>query len=255
MKNMSAPPVSGSGRETRLLLLVIVVAVAVLLVLARFRYPADERAAVVPVVGPIERLAARATFEELALIIADLSVRVQPSLLVLTFDPLPPPSDKRMAPTRVETAGPRRLPALRVDSDLAVALLPEGYTLAEAPGVSVAYEDRARGVVLVYVPPAEFAGVGPTAPGVGGPGYVAVFEGARGGPSARPLFVGRADSFEDSRWADPILSVGGAPQLDPGAFLFTLDGRAIGLAVPDGADVAIVRMASLLSAVEDLRFR
>lgn len=77
---MSASPGSGSGRETRLLLLVMVIAVAVLLVLARFRYPVADRVAATPAAGPIERLAARATFEELALIMADLSARVQPTI-------------------------------------------------------------------------------------------------------------------------------------------------------------------------------
>ncbi|MBM3751545.1 MAG: hypothetical protein FJW21_10275 [Acidimicrobiia bacterium] len=67
MPDSQAP---GSGRETRLLRLVIVVAVAMLLVLAQFRYPAPDRATAAPVAGPIERLAARATFEELALIMS-----------------------------------------------------------------------------------------------------------------------------------------------------------------------------------------
>src|SRR5690606_38698880 len=122
---MSATPVSGSGRETRILLLVIVVAVAMLLVLAQFRYPGSDRTAVMPIAGPIERLAARATFEELALIMADLSARVQPAMTVITIERVPP------KPTPAVPAERRLVVALRVGVDIAVAYLPAGFTVVE----------------------------------------------------------------------------------------------------------------------------
>lgn len=249
---------SGSGRETRLLLLVIVVAVAMLLVLAQFRYPAPDRAAAVPVAGPIERLAARATFEELALIMADLAARVQPALVVITIEQTPPavPPARRGAPAAVAPPAERRqVAALRVDTDLAVAYLPEGFRVADPGDAEPAVIDAVRGLVLVRVPAESFTSVGPVAPAVGGPGYVAVVEGARGGPAVRPLFLGRVDSFEDARWTMPLMAVGGDPQLRAGAFIFTLDGRLVGLTVPDAPGVAIARVPALLAAVEALRIQ
>lgn len=251
---MSTPSVSGRGRETRLLLLVIAVAVAMLLVLAQFQYPSPDRAVASPLAGPIERLAARATFEELALIMADLSSRVQPAMTVLTVERIPPPPPRRGAPPPVSTER-RIVTALRVDATSAVAHLPAGFRVVQDADAEKPKEDPERGLVLVRVPDAPFTDLGPVAQALGGPGYVAVFEGARGGPAVRPVFVGRVDSFEDTRWTQPILSVGGDPQLGAGAFIYTLDGRLVGMTIPDGPGVAIARVPALLAAVEALRLR
>jgi hypothetical protein len=253
---MSTPSVSGRGRETRLLLLVIVVAVAVLLVLAQFQYPAPDRIVASPMAGPIERLAARATFEELALIMGDLSTRVQPAMTVVTVERIPPPAAparRGAKPVPPQPTERRIVAALRIDTNLAVAHLPEDFRVVPGPGIEVATEDPARRLVLVRVPDAPFTGLGPIAQGIGGPGYVAVFEGARGGPAVRPLFIGRVDSFDDANWTQPLLSVGGDPQLNAGAFIYTLDGRLVGMTMPDDPGVAITRVPALLAAVEALR--
>lgn len=253
---MSATPLSGSGRETRILLLVIVVAVAMLLVLAQFRYPGPDRTAVMPITGPIERLAARATFEELALIMADLSARLQPAMTVVVLEQTTAPQvqGRRGAPAPDPMPVERRLVvALRVDVDLAIAYLPAGFAVVEGNGVELAAADPARGLVLVRVTPAPFIAVGPVASAIGGPGYVAVFEGGRGGPAVRPLFLGRVDSFDDPRWSDPPLSIGGDVPVRPGAFIYTLDGRLAGMVTPDQSGVAIARVPALLAAVEAIR--
>jgi hypothetical protein len=253
---MSVPTVSGRGRETRLLLLVIVVAVGVLLLLAQFQYPVNDRAVAAPLAGPIERLAARATFEELALIMGDLSTRVQPALTVVTLERIPPPAPptRRGVPAPTPAPTERRIvAALRIDTNLAIAHLPAGFRVRPSPELEVATEDTDRHLVLLRVPDAPFPGMGQVAQGLGGPGYVAVFEGARGGPSGRPLFVGRVDSFDDPRWTQPLLSVGGDPQLHAGAFIYTLDGRLVGMTTPDDPGVAITRVPALLAAVEALR--
>lgn len=253
---MSATPGSGSGRETRILLLVIVVAVAMLLVLAQFRYPGADRTAAIPAIGPIERLAARATFEELALIMADLSARVQSSLAVVSIERVPPPAPPARRGALPEDPPPaerRMIAALRVDTDLALAYLPAGFRVADASGIEAVSEDAARELVLLRVSAVPFNGLGTVAPGVGGPGYVAVFEGGRGGPAGRPVFLGRVDSYDDPRWTTPPLSVGGDVPVRAGALVFTLDGRLIGMTAPDGQGVAIVRVAALLAAVEALR--
>lgn len=253
---MPDPKAPGAGRETRLLLLVIVVAVAMLLILAQFRYPAPDRAAAAPVAGPIERLAARATFEELALIMSDVSARVLPGLTSLQIERMPPagpPQRRGATPPAPEPSERRFVAALRVDTDLAVAYLPEGFRVAAGGGDAVV-EDDTRRLVLVRVDAMPFTSVG-TVASVGGSGYLAVFEGARGGPAVRPLFLGRVDEFEDPRWPAPVLAVGGDPQLSAGAFLYALDGRLVGMTIPDESGVAIVRVPALLAAVEALRIR
>jgi hypothetical protein len=255
MSTPNTPSVSGRGRETRLLLLVIAVAVAMLLVLAQFQYPSPDRAVAAPLAGPIERLAARATFEELALIMADLSSRVQPAMTVLTIERIPPPPPRRGVAPPPAPIDQRVITALRVDASSAVAHLPAGFRVVQPEGVEIAKHDPERGLVLVRVPDAPFTDMGPIAQGIGGPGYVAVFDGARGGPAVRPVFIGRVDSFPDTRWTHPILSVGGDPHLGAGAFIYTLDGRLVGMTIPDGAGVAITRVPALLAAVEALRLR
>lgn len=253
---MAEAKAPGSGRETRLLLLVIVVAVAMLLILAQFRYPAPDRTTAAPAAGPIERLAARATFEELALIMTDVSSRVQSALTVLQIERIPTPvapPRRGVAPAAPAPSERRFITALRVDTDLAVAYLPEGFTVMTAGGDAAAVDATLR-LVLARVETRPFASVGAVA-NIGGPGYLAVFEGARGGPAVRPLFFGRLDEFEDPQWTTPVLAVGGAPQLYPGAFVYALDGRLVGMTIPAEPGVAIVGVPALLAAVEALRIR
>jgi hypothetical protein len=68
----------------RLLLVTIAVSVGMLLLLARFRFPddaTDQTAAPAP--PPLERLAASATYDELAGIMGDLERRVRPTIIPL----------------------------------------------------------------------------------------------------------------------------------------------------------------------------
>ena len=87
---MSTPKAaSGRGRETRLLLVTIAVSVGVLLLLARFRFPeAPVSNTVDSAPAPLERLAARAAYDELASTMADLDRRIAPRMtIVRTQDP------------------------------------------------------------------------------------------------------------------------------------------------------------------------
>ena len=166
--------------------------------------------------------------------------------------PAPP---LRGAPQTDAPTEPRNDTERRVDATSAVAHLPAGFRVVQPADAEVAKTDPDRGLVLVRVPESPFTDMGAVAQGIGGPGYVAVFEGARGGPAVRPVFLGRVDSFDDDRWTQPILSVGGDPQLGAGAFIYTLDGRLVGMTIPDGPGVAIARIPALLAAVEALRTR
>src|SRR5678815_4170857 len=76
-----------SGRDSRLLALVILIAVVVLVVLARFRFPQSDSgpAAVTP--SPLERLAARATYDDLAAAVHTALQRVEPALVTVNIEP------------------------------------------------------------------------------------------------------------------------------------------------------------------------
>ena len=236
---MSAPPRSRMTRETRLLLIVITLSVAVLMVLARFRFPADTGTDRRASSAPLERLAARATFDELASSIAELGLRVSPSVTVL----------------RVELAGQQRfVPAVRVRPDLVLAHVAGDSRLLGAVGLSgpveVAAFDATRELVLVRVPsdPIPVVRPGRGQLGSASPRYVASVEGTRGGPTLRPVFLGRTDPLRDERYGD-LLVLGGLLQASPGSLLFGLDGTFVGLCIMEDGFIAGVPATALEVAV------
>lgn len=228
------------SRETRLLLIVITLSAAMLLVLSRFRFPDGAPAApgtATPL--PLERLAARATYDELATIIAELGERVTPAVTVL----------------RVETNGVQRfVPALRVRPDLLLAHVTADSRVLSLVGgsapVEVAAYDETRQLVLLRVPadPSRVANLRATA-GSTAPRYVAAVEGTRGGAALRPLFLGRTDPVTDERYGDPLLVLGGVLQASPGSLIFGLDGSFVGLCIIDEGFAAGVPGPALDAAV------
>ena len=68
----------------RLLLVTIAVSVGMLLLLARFRFPEEgRRQTAEPAPAPLERLAASATYDELASIMGELERRVRSTIIPL----------------------------------------------------------------------------------------------------------------------------------------------------------------------------
>ncbi|MCL4844952.1 MAG: PDZ domain-containing protein [Acidobacteria bacterium] len=252
---MPAPPPvpSRSGRETRLLLVTIAVSVGVLLLLARFRFPEAPRAAATAT-QPLERLAARATYDELAAIIEQLESRVAPSALVLRI------SASRSASPSIDAGSeqPRFVPGLRIRDDLVLAALhPEDRVQgivgnAEAVPMMLA-ADRVRGLALVRVPaqPTQLP-VAESPRVTTSPRYVAALEGTRGGPSLRPLFLGRTDPVVGPRWDRPLLALGGTPQAQIGSIVFTFDGRLAGMVVADEGVPLLAPGDALLQAADAL---
>jgi hypothetical protein len=241
---MSVSPRSRLSRETRLLLIVIAVSAAVLVALSKFRFP--ERGAA-PVSGatplPLERLAARATYDELATIIAELGKRVAPSVTV----------------ARVEVDGQQRfVPALRVRPDLLIAHVPPTSRVLALVGnpspVDIAGYDEPRELVLLRVAPDPSSVVDLRAAGAAGsaPRYVAVVEGTRGGPALRPVFLGRTDPVTDERYAQGLIVLGGVLQASPGSLIFGLDGSFVGLCIIDEGFAAGIPGPALDAAVEGL---
>jgi hypothetical protein len=247
-----------SGRETRLLALVIVIAIAALMLLARFRFPGvTDGPAVAPPPNPIDRIATRPFYyEQLGSAISALAERLAPSFVVVDIAIVPPatsgngrksrPSGATSSPVVVAQIPPTRLAALRIPSDRALVYLPANARVLSIAGVEESKPDMvvdtAREVGLLRVPITPetssllFARAEPLAPF----GYALVIEGARGGPTTRPVFIGRLDQIEDAAWSAPIAVIGGATDVTPGAMLFHLDGRFAGMALRTPHGLAIV---------------
>ena len=213
----------------RLLLVTIAVSVGMLLLLARFRFPDEaSRQTVEPAPAPLARLAASATYNELASIMDDLERRVRPTVLPLAV---------QGAPSVTYVA------AVRLTEDRAVAILSADRRLADVNGTAptIVARDAARNLIVVD-PNSPGAVVSFTsAPARPGPRYVAVAEATALAAAVRPVFIGRTDLFSDPRWSEPVLSVAAVQQtLMPGSAVFSLDGAFVGLASESGGAVTII---------------
>lgn len=220
------------GRETRLLLATIAVSIGVLLLLSRFRFP--EQAAEplsVPNVAPLERLAARAAYDELASTMADLERRLSGAVVVLRVDPQQRESGAFVV-------------APRLTADRGVTLISPGETLpGDTGGTSrIISTDLARSLAVVAVPPDPDTIVTPrTGPPRPGPRYVVAVEGGADGLTIRPVYVGKTSTLHDDRTSTPLLSFSGVQSpVSRGAAIFSLDGIFIGLVAQHGATTTVV---------------
>jgi membrane-associated protease RseP (regulator of RpoE activity) len=236
----------GDGHETRLLLITIAVSLAALFVLSRFRAPQGQRA-VSAQAPPLERLAARATYDELAAIVVQVQKRLAPQVVVLR--------------ATVEEQGIQRarfLPAIRVRPDTVIALMPpsavvEGLAGDGSPATLLA-DDPLRSIAAFRVPvPPDAATwlVEPEAP-IPVPAYVVVAEATRGGATFRPVFLGRTDPVADPRWDRPLHALGGTLVTQPGALLFSLAGRFLGIAVAEDGGLSVLPADGLLRPADML---
>lgn len=246
------------SREMRLLILTIVVSGGVLLLLARLRFPEAPPAADVAV-EPLQQLAARASFEELATRVARLEAAVAPNLLVLRLAP-----DGEAAPVRfadltarlTAVAGDtRHVPALRLDASTALAIIPPPLAIAglvtptdPTATVSITARDALRHVARLRVPGSRARSL-PVRPlsALQTPTYVVAVEGTRAGVTVRPVFLGRSDRFGSARWTSPLLPIGGVP-ITPGALVFTLEGEFLGCVVVEEGILAVAGASDVLDA-------
>lgn len=238
----SPPPGQRNGRETRLLLVTIAISVGVLLLLARFRFPDEpSNRPVESAPAPLERLAAQATYDELASIMADLDRRITPRVWIL----------------RSSTAGAAGslVVAPRLTSDRAVALLDVGEVLETAtPGteMEVVAHDVVRGIAVVRVPAVDDGAVPVrTAVPRPGPRYVGVVEATPHGPTLRPVYIGRLEPVTDPRTGTDQLSLTALQHALPrGAAVFTLDGAFLGLVRDPGPTTTLVTAEFLRAAAD-----
>ena len=224
-------------RERRLLLATLAVSVGMLLLLARFRFPENAaRGVTEPAPAPLERLAARATYDELASIVADVERRILPTIAVLREQ---------------SEAGTLHIPGIRMSSDIAVAVLPRNSTLApDETGVPpILARDPVRELVVVQVPARSAAVTLGASAARPGPRYVAVVEATARGVVVRPVYVGQTYRSTDPRWSGPVLSVAAVQQSLPrGAAVFSLEGAFIGLVADAAGTVLPAETLELLVA-------
>jgi hypothetical protein len=250
------------SRESRLLLVTIALSATVLLVLAQFRFPDPPPS--LPSAAPLERLAARASFEELATQVARLEPAIAPSLIVLRLatGTSPPPvrlSDLLATPNDTAADPTRHVAALRIDGTTALAIVPPAATVAgiigsaEPPGTAgIVAVDPVRGLARVRVPdrPVRAAARRPL-DNLATPVYVVAVEGTQAGVTLRPVFLGRSSRFQSPRWTEPLLPLGGIA-VTPGALFFTLDGEFLGIAVLERGNLAMAGGDEALQVVASL---
>jgi hypothetical protein len=231
------------GRETRLLLATIAISVAVLVLLARFRFPDQADPAAEPAPAPLERLAARATYDELAAIMGDLERRLAPRLVVVHVQP--------------DRPGGQYAIAARMTPNRAVVHLAPHETIGQSHAgyLPVLARDNSRDIAVLSVPEAADDTVTPAAgPLRPGPRYIAVVEANAQGPVIRPIYVGRTDILQDPRTTSPVLSIAALQQALPrGAAVFSLSGNFLGLAADGGATATVIPGDILLASAQSAR--
>jgi hypothetical protein len=234
MSNPEAMP--RGSRETRLLLVTIAVSIGVLLLLARFRFP-DEAATqtVSSAPAPLERLAARAVYDELSSTMADLERRIV----------------SRIAMVQLRDAqGESLVLAPRLTPDRAVALVDMVAPVASGQDVEVVAQDEARSLVVLRVPAVDDGAVTirqgtPRA----GPRYVAVVETSTAGPIVRPVYVARVETRNDAAGRPTQLFTGLEEPLARGSAIFTLEGAFLGLVRDAGRSAVVVPAETLPAAI------
>jgi hypothetical protein len=220
------------GRETRLLLVTIAVSIAVLLLLARFRFPEEPAdRPVQPAPAPLERLAAAATYDELASVMADLERRIAPRVAIARWSSADGGSALSVAP--------------RIAPDRAVMLTrPEGKLespSAEAP-LELVGQDEVNGLSVLRVPAVDDGVVTiRTATPRPGPRYLGFVEATANGPVLRPVYVARIQLVADGRTGSQQISLAGLQQPIPaGAAIFALDGAFVGLVRDSGETTTVL---------------
>jgi len=226
------------SRETRLLLWIVFMSIVALWVLARLRFP--ERVSTPnPVPTLLTQLAPRSTFEDLAFSVTQLGPRLTPSLVPIDVQ----------APARAGVSSRRQtLPALRIRTDVAVALLTSetatrlgrgGLTTAE--GQREVRSDSASGLAVVRLSAEPVSALEIWSPRtLQQARYMIAADVAQDGASLRPAFVGSLRAVTSGAWSGSIWAAPAASDLAPGTFVFTTEGAWAGLVTEHQSRPAIV---------------
>jgi hypothetical protein len=251
----NGPGSVGAGRrEVRLLVITIGISAMTLLLLAQLRFPEQPVDRAAPATPALERLAARATYGELARIIADVQRRIGPATVSVAVRP-DPLATVPLDTAEIGASAPRFATAVRIDGETAVAALPPGVRPDGAPGsagIEVLALDDLRGVAVLRVPSGAASVPRDVLTSLELPAYVAVAESTASGVIVRPIFVPRADAVSDPSWPGPVLALG-ALGLSRGSLLFSLDGEFLGLVASGGAGPLLVPARTIIDHAARLR--
>lgn len=247
------------------MIVTITVSALVLLLLAQLRFPAPPAPAPAQVpTTPLERLAARATYDDLASIVGRLERTIAPSLVVLRLarraDARPQQVSDLLAPPHGVPDAIRYVPALRISATTALAAMDGSVEIAGLVGendpaatAEIIATDAMRRIAVVRVPEGPASTVPLlTLAELQTPVYVVAVEGTRAGITLRPVFLGRGDRFTDPRWDRPVLALSSATVTMPGALIFSLEGQFIGSAVAAGEGVSIAGARDVVDTVSRL---
>jgi hypothetical protein len=231
------------SRETRLLLTAGALAIATLWLLARVRFP-ERPVTPNPVPSVLGQIARGPNYDDLAGEIAQLQIRLQPSLVALELP----------SPARASSQNAHRTAALRLRDDLAVMLVPPGSNAEQLNDKTILARDAASGLAIARVlaaspvsPPIPWTPRQPQQTR-----YLVASDVARAGVSLRPAFVGSLDPIASPLWSEPIWAVPAQTDLVPGAFLFTTSAELAGLVMPHSGGLAIVPGATVLAEADRL---
>lgn len=224
---LAGPTQPRVSRETRLLLATIFISLAALWALARIRFP-ERPVTTNPVPPLLTQLNVPAGFEDLASAVSSLDARVLPSLAQVGSSM-----------------------SLRVRDNVGALLLAQPQETAQE--FTVIARDPASGLTLVTIPGAPAPPL--IAADIGRPErprYMIASDVSPGGPSLRPVFIGRFHPVSTPAWPGEIWALPARTAVSPGDFLFTTDAALVGLVIAHGGARAVVPGATVLRAVDDL---
>lgn len=241
------------SRETRLLLLTVALSVAVLFALARFRFPGQEPLELPA--QPLQRLAARAAFEDLSAAVSRAAERLRPALQVVRV-PTSVGAARSLSLEDVlwnepESVAPRLALAFRFSEDATLVVAhPRGWPPG-APGVRA--RDEVRGLLVLDASDSATDGwQPPNVSSLSSIQYLLLAEATQGGVALRPLFGGTADPFADPFWDEPVLALGQDTRAMNGSLVFTLEGAFGGAVMERQGLHAIVPASVLIRTAERL---
>jgi hypothetical protein len=232
------------SRETRLLLTAALGAVAALWLLARIRFP-DLPATPNPVPPLLSQLTPAATFEGLASEVSQLQARLEPMLTII---------DASSPALSGDGTVTRRLRALRLRDDLAIAVVPDGAALTPGSGARLVGTDAPSGLVVIRVPAGSpVSSPTPWVPTrLERPKYLMVADGSTERIILRPVFVAALEPVANALWPDPIWAIEPPNELAVGSFVFTTAGELLGVVIEYAARRAIVPASLVLVEVDRL---
>jgi len=235
------------SRDTRLLLAIVLVSIGMLWVLARLRFP-DRVPTPNPVPPVLAQLTTPSPLEDIAASVAQLQPRLEPLIAAV---------DVQAPRQGALGAGTRTISALRFRDDLAVALIAGSFGGDAADvrvvGASEVARDAASQLAVIRLPTGTAPLLSTWAPRrLTSPRMMIAAAAWREGATFRPVFIASLYTSTSPAWAGAIWTLPPPVDLEPGTFVFTVDGTLAGLAIARGTQRALVPADTVLGIADRL---